>query len=104
MKEAISKREQFVFGVLLPIGIMIAGLIVIMLIDSGAGAAEFAALGIMIGALIAMPAVLAVNLIIAFQNADTDTRMRCFRRGMIAPGIVLLGAIVYQTGLWDALT
>jgi len=102
MEESLPKRDQFLYGVLFPIGLMIVGLLIIMNADTGAGAAEFAALGIMLGAIIVSPLVLIVNLLIAFQKVDT--RMRCFKRGMIAPAVVLVGAIVYQTGLWDAMT
>jgi len=100
--KTLRKRHRLVYGVLLPIAIMVAGLLVIMSVDSGAGAAEFAALGIMLGALIVSPVVLIINFVLAFQNADTAEQ--CFKRGMIAPGIVLIGAVVYQTGLWDAIT
>ncbi len=91
-----------IYGVLVPIGIMIAALFVIMHADTGAAAAEFASLGIMLGAIIVTPFVLIVNLVIAFQMVDTP--MACFKRGMIAPGIVMIGTIIYQTGLWDAVT
>lgn len=59
---------------------MFVGLLIIMNFETGAGAAEFAALGIFLGAVIVTPVVL------------------------IAPSVVLVGAIVYQTGLWDAIT
>ena len=81
---------------------MVLALLVIMHADTGAGAAEFASLGIMLGALTAAPVVLIMNLVFAFQPAETP--MVSFRRGMVAPGIVIIGAIVYQTGLWDAIT
>ncbi len=81
---------------------MIAALFVIMHADTGAAAAEFASLGIMLGAIIVTPFVLIVNLVIAFQTVDTP--MACFKRGMIAPGVVMIGAIIYQTGLWDAVS
>jgi len=98
----LRKRHRLIYGVLLPIVIMVAGLLVIMSVDSGAGAAEFAALGIMLGTIIVSPVVLTINFILAFQNADSPKQ--CFTRGMIAPGIVLIGAVVCQTGLWDAIT
>ena len=98
----VRKRDRLIFGVLLPIVVMLLGLLIIMNLPTGAGAAEFAALGIMLGAITVAPIVLLVNLVAAFQ--DMDTPQACFRRGMIAPGIVLVGAFVYQIGLWDALT
>ena len=70
--------------------------------ETGAGAAEFASLGILLGAITTAPVVLIVNLALAFR--PVVTRTACFWRGMIAPGVVLIGAIVYQTGLWDRLT
>ena len=102
MAESIGKRDQFIFGVLLPIVVMAVGLLIVMSTDTGAGAAEFAALGIFLGAITVAPIVLFVNLLTAFRPADS--LMACFKRGMIAPGIVIIGAIVYQTGLWDWLT
>lgn len=81
---------------------MTFGLLIIMNVKTGAGAAEFAALGIFVGAVIVLPIVVILNLFIAFQNAGSS--LECFVRGMIVPGFVLIGAIVYQTGLWDAIT
>lgn len=101
MAETLRKRDRLIYGVLLPFGVMIAGLLFIMNLDSGASAAGFAALGILVGAIVVAPFALAANFLLAFQGGDT--RGQCFRRGMIAPGIVLIGALVYQTGLWDAL-
>ncbi|MDH3419494.1 MAG: hypothetical protein OEQ25_10135 [Gammaproteobacteria bacterium] len=102
MPETLRRRDRLIFGVLLPIGIMVVGLLIIMNLPTGAGAAEFAALGIMLGAITVAPIVLIVNLIVAFQEIDTP--LSCFKRGMVAPGIVLIGAFVYQIGLWDAIT
>ena len=81
---------------------MILGLFLVIISDTGAAAAEFASLGIFLGAIIVMPVVLIINLVLAFQAAETPAI--CLRRGMIVPAIVLIGAVIYQTGLWDALT
>ena len=102
MPEVLRKRDRLIFGVLLPIAIMIGGLVIIMNLPTGAGAAEFAALGVMLGAITVAPIVLLVNLVVAFQ--DVETPSACFKRGMIAPGTILIGAFVYQIGLWDAIT
>ena len=102
MAEPLCKRDRLIYGIIVPVAIMIAGIFVIMQVDSGANAAEFASLGVMLGTVVALPIVLTVNGVLAFQPADTPAA--CFKRGMIAPGIVMAGAIVYQTGLWDALT
>ena len=101
MTEPLRKRDRLIFGVLLPIAIMVIGLLIIMTIDTRAGAAEFAALGIFLVAIAVSPIVLIANLVVAFQVETT--RSQCFRRGMIAPGIVTLGAFLYQLGLLDAL-
>ena len=98
----LSVWGRLLHGVLLPILIMAAALFVIMHADTRAGAAEFAALGIFLGAIIAAPVVLVMNLVLAFQ--DSETAVACFKRGMIAPTVVIVAAIVYQAGLWDALT
>jgi hypothetical protein len=102
MSEELRKRDRLIYGVVLPIVVMVIGLLIIMNVETGAGAAEFAALGIFLGAVIVSPFVLILNSIIAFQNAGSS--MECFVRGMIVPGLVLIGAVVYQTGLWDAIT
>ncbi|NNC63679.1 MAG: hypothetical protein HKN84_02755 [Gammaproteobacteria bacterium] len=102
MPETLRKRDRLIFGVLLPIVVMVVGLLIIMNLPTGAGAAEFAALGIMLGAITVAPIVLLVNLVVAFQ--DIETPLSCFKRGMVVPGLVLIGALVYQIGLWDAIT
>ena len=101
MSEPLRKRDRLIFGVLLPIAIMVVGLLIIMTFETRAGAAEFAALGIFLVAIAVSPFVLIANLIIAFQVETT--RSQCFKRGMVAPGIVMIGAFLYQLGLWDAL-
>ena len=101
MTETLRKRDRFIYGVLLPIAIMVVGLLIIMTFDTRAGAAEFAALGIMLVAIAVSPIVLIVNFVVAFQVETT--KGQCFKRGMIAPGLVMLGAFLYQLGLWDAL-
>lgn len=95
-------RQRLLYGLILPMIVMAAVLFIIMLADTRAGAAEFAPLGILLGAITVTPVVVLVNLVIVFQSADTP--MTCFKRGMLAPGLVLIGALAYQTGLWDALT
>jgi len=102
MAETLRKRDRLLFGVILPIGIMVICLFLVMLSDTRAAAAEFASLGIFLGAIIAMPVVLVVNLVLAFQPAEKPAS--CLKRGLVAPGVVVIGAIIYQTGLWDALT
>lgn len=98
----LRKRDKIIYGVVLPIVVMIVGLLVIMNFETGAGAAEFAALGIFLGAVIVTPFVLILNSFIAFQNVGSANEY--FWRGMIVPSLVLIGAVVYQTGLWDAIT
>ena len=102
MTGQLRKRDRLIYGVVLPVVVMAVGLLIIMNFETGAGAAEFAALGIFLGADIVSPIVLILNLFIAFQNVGSS--MECFTRGMIVPGLVLIGAVVYQTGLWDAIT
>ena len=101
MTEVLRKRDRLLFGVLFPIAIMIVGLFIIMIMDTRAGAAEFAALGIFLVAIAVSPFVLIANLVIAFQVETT--KGQCFKRGMIAPGIVMFGAFLYQLGLLDAI-
>lgn len=101
MTNQLRTRDRLLYGVVLPLAIMIAGLFLVMLAPTNAGAAEFAALGIFLGAITLIPVVLIINLVVAFRPAAGFKT--CFRRGMIAPTIVLVGAIAYQAGIWDAL-
>lgn len=80
---------------------MIVGLLFIMTFDSRSGAAEFAALGIYLAAIAVSPFVLITNLVIAFQV--DSTKGRCFKLGMIAPGFVMIAAILFQLGLLDGI-
>ena len=50
-------RDRLLYGVVIPVAIMAASLFLIMHADTRAGAAEFAALGIFLGAIIATPVV-----------------------------------------------
>lgn len=102
MPDSLRTRDRIIYGIVLPVGVMIVGLLLIMSVESSAAAAEFAALGIMLGAIIAAPIMLAITTFLAFQPVTTPAA--CFVRGMIAPGIVLVGAVAYQAGLWDAVS
>ncbi|MCG8413689.1 MAG: hypothetical protein MI746_05660 [Pseudomonadales bacterium] len=97
----LTRKDRFVFGFLLPIATLVPVLFLIMMMDSNSGAAEFAALGIFLIVLTISPILLIVMVIVAFQPAQS--KGSCYKRGMIAPGIVILGAFLFQLGLWDAL-
>ncbi len=99
---ALRTRDRWVFGMLLPLVILVVGMLGIASLDSRAGAAEFAGLGIFFMLLFSLPFVLVINPLLVFGNADS--RKACFWRGMILPAIVFLAALVYQSGLWDRLT
>ena len=101
-QEGLRKRERFVFGVLLPVAIMVVGMLGIANVESRASAAEFAALAVFFMLLVALPITLVVNAAVMLQKAESVRQ--CFIRGMVLPGIVMLAAVVYQSGLWDALT
>ena len=98
----LRRRDRIVFGVVLPVVVMIVGMMLIASVDSSAGAAEFAALAVFFMLLISLPITLVINTVVAFQNVDS--RQSAFLRGLIVPGIVMLGAVIYQSGLWDRLT
>lgn len=68
----LRKRDKLLYGVVLPIIVMIIGLLVIMNFETGAGAAEFAALGIFLGAIIVTPFVLIINSFVALQNVGSE--------------------------------
>ena len=99
---ALRKRDRFIYGVLLPVLIMIVGMLVIANVESDAAAAEFGALAVFFMLLVALPVTLVVNAAVMLQKAGNAKQ--CFTRGMLLPGFVLLAAIVYQSGLWDRLT
>ena len=97
----IGKMDRFLFGFLFPMFAMVLGLLIIMSMPTNTGAAEFAALGILLGAVIISPLLLIVNTLLAMGPART--RAACFKRGMAAPALVMLGALLFQLGLWDAI-
>ena len=99
---ALRKRDKFIYGVLLPVVIMIIGMLVIANVESGAAAAEFGALAVFFMLLVALPITLVVNSAVMLQEAKSVKD--CFKRGMVVPGIVMLAAIIYQSGLWDRFT
>ncbi|NNC68941.1 MAG: hypothetical protein HKN83_13005 [Gammaproteobacteria bacterium] len=98
----LRKRDRFIYGLLLPIVLLVIGMLIIINVESGASAAEFGALAVFFMLIISLPITLLVNTVVILQ--DIQTKKSCFVRGMIAPGIVLIGAVVYQSGLWDKLT
>lgn len=98
----LRKRDRLIYGVLLPVIVMVVGMLVIANLESGAAAAEFAALGVFFMLLAALPITLIVNGAVMLR--DVETVKACFLRGMVVPGIVLVAAVVYQSGLWDLLT
>lgn len=97
----LNWRERVLFGLVYPILILVAALWVIMQLPSGAAAAEFASLGVMLGAIIIAPVVLVINSVLAW--ATDGTRQSCFVRGMVLPGVVVITALAYQLGLLDAI-
>jgi len=99
---AVQNLDRLIYGVVLPIAVLVVGLIAVMSIDSRAAAAEFAALAVLFMLVIAVPVTLLVNLAVMTSNAKT--RGQYFTRGMIVPALVLIFAIVYQSGLWNMLT
>ncbi len=98
----MRKRDQVIFGLLLPIAIQIACMLVIANMESGASAAEFGGLAVFFMLLASLPVTLVVNLVILLQ--DSSTPLACFARGMIIPGLVIAAGVIYQSGLWDELT
>jgi len=99
---ALRARDRLVFGLLLPVVVLVVAMLGIASLDSRAGAAEFAALGVFFMLLYSFPLVLVINPLLIFGNVES--RKACFSRGMILPAIIFLAAIAYQSGLWDRLT
>jgi len=98
----IKKCDRIVFGILLPVVILIIGMLVLVNVESGADAAEFGGLAVFIMLVISLPITLIANLFIVLL--DAQTRKSYFGRGMIVPCIVLIAAVIYQSGLWDKVT
>ncbi len=99
---SLSKRVKFIYGLLIPIAILIIGMLIIANVDSGASAAEFAGLAVFFMLLISLPITIVLNTVLMFKNFHTP--IACLGRGMIIPVLILISAIVYQSGLWDKLT
>ena len=96
--EYIGGWERFSFGILLPLLAMSVMLFAVMAMDSQSGAAEFAALGIFLGTLVVAPFLLIVMIILAMRPAIS--RGACFKRGIVAPAFVVVGAVLFQLGLF----
>ncbi len=99
---SMKKRDRVICGLLLPIVVLVAGMLSVAHMESGASAAEFGGLAVFFMLLASLPVTLVVNSVVLLQ--DSDTALSCFARGMITPGLVLVAAVVYQSGLWDRLT
>lgn len=98
----MRKRDRLIFGVFLPNVILVVGMLIIANMESGAKAAEFGGLAVFFMLLISLPVTLTVNSLMLLQSSETA--ISCFTRGMIPPGLVLIAAGIYQSGLWDKLT
>lgn len=88
-------------GVIYPLAVPTFGMLLLVHVDSSAKAAEFGGLAVSFVSLFATPTTLVGNLMLLKSSGST---LHHFRRGMILPGIFLVWAVVYQTGLWDRLT
>ena len=94
-------HTRLVGGVGLPLAVLAVGMLLLASVDSSAGAAEFAALGVFFVLLAAIPVTVIGNLLLL---APSGTWLDHFKRGMILPGLFLAWAVLYQTGLWDQWT
>lgn len=95
---SINGWEKFGFGIVLPLLAMSVMLFAVMAMDSASGAAEFAALGIFLITLTIAPFLIIIMVVVAIRPATS--RIACFKRGMVAPSIVVLGAFLFQLGLF----
>lgn len=98
----MRKRERLLYGLLLPNVVLVIGMLIIANMDSGASAAEFGGLAVFFMLLASLPITLTTNAVMLAQDPKSATS--CFARGMIPAGLVLITAVVYQSGLWDKLT
>lgn len=94
----LTRKERWVFSIILPILALTVGYFLVLMTADGAGSSiGFRA----IGALIAFPAAIlitfAINLLIAFPGEVS--RSSSFAVGMIAPILVIVAEYVY---LWQA--
>lgn len=99
MAEPLRKRDRMLYGLVMPIVILVLGLVIIMAMPTRASAAEFASLGVMLISITLSPIILAVTAAMAWTSKGS--KQNCFVRGMIAPALVLVFAFAYQMGLLD---
>ncbi len=95
----LKNLDRFLYGLVVPLGLLVIGLLLVMSLPSGAAAAEYASLGVFLGAIIIGPVVLIVNAVLAW--GAHENRRSCLIRGMMVPGLVLITALAYQLGLLD---
>ena len=98
----MRRRDRLLYGVLLPNVVLAVGMLIIANMKSGAKAAEFGGLAVFFMLLISLPITLTVNSLMLLRSSETA--ISCFRWGMIPPGLVLIAAVIYQSGLWDKWT
>jgi hypothetical protein len=101
-KSTLRKRDLVIFGILLPNLVLVVAMLAIAKMNSGADAGEFGGLAVFFMLLISLPITLTANSLMLLR--DCESVSSCFRFAMIPPGLVLLAAVIYQSGLWDAIT
>jgi hypothetical protein len=101
-KSTPRKRDLVIFGVLLPNIILVVAMLAIAKMNSRADAGEFGGLAVFFMLLISLPITLTTNALMLLRGYESVSL--CFRFAMTPPGLVLLAAVIYQSGLWDAIT
>lgn len=98
MTEADDKN-RLIYGFSAPLLVIVGAASLIVMTDSGASAEGFAALGILVMVIVAVPVTVIVNMIIVPVAAPT--RSAYLSRSMILPALTIIGMLVYYSGVWD---
>ena len=91
---------KLIGGYLLPLDVLVIGMLGLTQVESAAGAAEFAGLGVLFALIAAVPVTIVANLFLLPVRGDV---MAYFRKGMIVPVLFFVWGVLYHAGIWDVL-
>lgn len=93
-------KPKLIGGFLLPLIVLTVGMLGLTQVESAAGAAEFAGLGVLFALLAAIPLTIVANLFLLPPRGEI---VDYFKKGMVVPLIAIVWAVLYNAGIWDAL-
>lgn len=95
----LSRKERWVFSIILPICALIAGYLLVIATTDGEGSSiGFRAIGALIALPVAVILTFALNFLIAFPREDS--RSSSFAVGMIVPVLICKAEYVYLWQVW----